>query len=42
MTAAILSPSLRLLGLVHVMAGAVWAGIDLFMGFVIGPKLRTV
>ena len=26
----------------HVMTGALWTGIDLFMGFVIGPILRGV
>jgi hypothetical protein len=42
MTAAILAPSLWLLDFVHVMTGALWTGIDLFMGFVIGPVLRRV
>jgi hypothetical protein len=42
MTAAILSPSLWFLDFVHVMSGALWTGIDLFMGFVIGPVLRRV
>jgi hypothetical protein len=42
MTAAILSPSLWFLDFVHVMAGSLWTGIDLFMGFVIGPVLRSV
>ncbi|HEY1474271.1 MAG TPA: hypothetical protein VGF53_09325 [Pseudolabrys sp.] len=42
MTAAILGNSLWLLDFVHVMAGALWTGIDLFMGFVIGPVLRRV
>jgi len=42
MTAAILGDSLWLLNFVHVMAGALWTGIDLFMGFVIGPVLRRV
>jgi hypothetical protein len=42
MTAAILSPSLWFLDFVHVMSGALWTGIDLFMGFVIGPVLRGV
>ncbi len=42
MTAAILSPSLWFLNFVHVMTGALWTGIDLFMGFVIGPVLRYV
>ncbi len=40
MTAAILSPSLWFLDFVHVMTGALWTGIDLFMGFVIGPVIR--
>jgi len=42
MTAAILSPSLWFLDFVHVMAGALWTGIDLFMGFVVGPVMRRV
>jgi len=42
MTAAILGESLWFLNFVHVMAGALWTGIDLFMGFVIGPVLRKV
>lgn len=42
MTAAILGASLWFLNLVHVMAGALWTGIDLFMGFVVGPVLRQV
>ena len=42
MTAAVLSPSLWFLNFVHVMTGALWTGIDLFMGFVIGPILRSV
>jgi hypothetical protein len=42
MIAAILSPSLWLLDFVHVMFGALWTGIDLFMGFVIGPVMRRV
>jgi hypothetical protein len=31
-----------LLNFVHVMTGAMWTGIDLFMGFVVGPILRTL
>ncbi len=31
-----------LLNFVHVMAGVLWTGIDLFMGFVVGPILRRV
>ena len=42
MTAAILGESLWFLNFVHVMTGALWTGIDLFMGFVIGPVLRRV
>ena len=29
-----------LLNFVHVMTGALWTGIDLFMGFVVGPILK--
>jgi len=42
MIAAILSDSLWFLNFVHVMAGVLWTGIDLFMGFVVGPVLRRV
>ena len=42
MTVAILGSSLWFLNLVHVMAGSLWTGIDLFMGFVVGPVLRQV
>ena len=42
MTAAILPTSLWFLNFVHVMAGALWTGIDLFMGFIVGPVLRGV
>ena len=42
MIAAIRGDSLWFLDFVHVMAGALWTGIDLFMGFVIGPVLRRV
>jgi len=42
MIAAILGPSLWLLNWVHVMAGSLWTGIDLYMGFVVGPVLRKV
>ena len=31
-----------LLNFVHVMAGLLWTGIDLFMGFVVGPIMRTL
>lgn len=39
---AIAGPSIWLLNFVHVMAGLLWTGIDLFMGFVIGPILRRL
>ncbi len=42
MTAAIFGPSIWFLNFVHVMTGALWTGIDLFMGFVIGPIMRSV
>jgi hypothetical protein len=42
MVVAIASDEPWLLNFVHVMAGVLWTGIDLFMGFVIGPILRRV
>lgn len=42
MVAAIASGDLWYLHFVHVVAGLLWTGIDLFMGFVIGPILRRV
>jgi hypothetical protein len=42
MIAAIVSGERWLLNFVHVMGGVLWTGIDLFMGFVIGPILRRV
>jgi len=39
--AAIAFGSLWSLNFVHVMMGGLWTGIDLFMGFVIGPILRA-
>ena len=41
MIAAIASQMLWFLNFVLVMAGLMWTGIDLFMGFVIGPILRS-
>jgi hypothetical protein len=38
--AGIFSNRLWLLDLLHVGAGALWTGVDLFMGFVVGPVLR--
>lgn len=40
MIAVIARGDLFLLNLMHVAAGLLWTGIDLFMGFVVGPALR--
>jgi hypothetical protein len=42
MTAAIVSANLWFLNFVHVFFGLLWTGIDLFMGFVLGPILKTL
>jgi uncharacterized membrane protein len=42
MVAAIASGQPWFLNFVHVMAGVLWTGIDLFMGFFIGPILRKM
>ncbi len=42
MTAAIASKNLWFLNFVHVLSGLLWTGIDLFMGFIVGPILRTL
>jgi hypothetical protein len=42
MIAAILGDSLWFLNFVHVAAGVLWTGIDLFMGFIVGPILRRI
>jgi hypothetical protein len=42
MTAAIASHDHWFLNFVHVMCGVLWTGIDLFMGFIVGPILRRV
>lgn len=42
MVFAIVFGSNWFLNWVHVMSGVLWTGIDLFMGFVIGPILRRV
>jgi uncharacterized membrane protein len=39
---AIVAKNLWFLNWVHVFAGLLWTGIDLFMGFIIGPVLRHV
>jgi uncharacterized membrane protein len=42
MIAAIASGSRFFLNFVHVFSGILWTGIDLFLGFVLGPILRKV
>jgi uncharacterized membrane protein len=42
MIVAISLHDLWFLNFVHVLAGLLWTGIDLFMGFVLGPVLRSV
>jgi uncharacterized membrane protein len=42
MVAAIASHDRWFLNFVHVMCGVMWTGIDLFMGFVVGPILRRL
>jgi len=42
MIAAIASERHWFLNFVHVLAGVLWTGIDLFMGFVLGPILRRL
>ena len=42
MVAAIASHDRWFLNFVHVMCGVMWTGIDLFMGFIVGPILRRI
>lgn len=42
MIAAIVAGNFWLLDFIHVLTGLLWTGIDLFMGFVLGPILRRV
>ena len=42
MVFAINGDSVWFLNFVHVMAGVLWTGIDLFMGFVLGPIMRQL
>lgn len=42
MIGAIVGNNLWFLNFVHVLSGLLWTGIDLFMGFVLGPILRTL
>jgi hypothetical protein len=40
MMAAIVRANFWFLNFVHVFAGLLWTGVDLFMGFVVGPVMR--
>lgn len=42
MVAAIASGDRWFLNFVHVLAGVMWTGIDVFMGFIVGPVLRKL
>lgn len=42
MIAAIVANNFWFLDFIHVFTGLLWTGIDLFMGFVLGPILRRV
>src|SRR5436190_15098972 len=42
MIAAIVIGNLWLLNFIHVFSSLLWTGVDLFMGFVLGPILRRV
>ncbi len=42
MIVAIVLRDLWFLNYVHVLAGLMWTGIDLFMGFVVGPMIRRL
>ncbi len=42
MVAAIKSDDAWFLNFVHVFCGLLWTGVDLFMGFVVGPVLRKL
>ncbi len=42
MIAAIAIDNIWFLNFVHVMAGVLWTGIDLFLGFVLGPIMRRL
>ena len=42
MIVAIMSHDRWFLNFVHVICGVMWTGIDLFMGFIVGPILRRI
>src|SRR3954471_3561152 len=42
MLVAMAVDSVYLLNWVHVLSGVLWTGADLFMGFIVGPVLRSL
>jgi hypothetical protein len=42
MVAAIASDNIWFLNFVHVFSGVLWTGIDLYLGFVLGPTMRRL
>jgi hypothetical protein len=42
LTTALIRHDFYLLDLTHVMAGALWTGTDIFMGFILGPILKRL
>jgi hypothetical protein len=42
MIAAVMSHDRWFLNFVHVICGVMWTGIDLFMGFIVGPILKRI
>ena len=42
MIAAVMSHDRWFLNFVHVICGVLWTGIDLFMGFIVGPILKRI
>lgn len=42
MVVALVQHNIYLLNWIHVLSGALWTGADLFMGFILGPVLRSL
>jgi hypothetical protein len=42
MIAAVVSDNIWFLNFVHVFSGVLWTGIDLYLGFVLGPTMRRL
>ena len=42
MIVALVQHDFRLLNWIHVLAGVLWTGADIFMGFILGPVLRRL